>query len=106
MTSAVVPIPPDPGPIRRPQQRNDLTEISITQPDGPSFEVDGYQVKWHDWELQIGFAQRDGLVLYDIGIHDQGRLRPIMKRASMAEMVVPYGDPRAASFRRNAFDTG
>jgi primary-amine oxidase len=102
----VVPIPPDPGPIQRPQQRNDLTEISITQPDGASFEVDGYQVKWHDWELQIGFAQRDGLVLYDIGIRDQGRLRPIMKRASMAEMVVPYGDPRAASFRRNAFDTG
>ena len=102
----VVPIPPDPGPIRRLEQRDDLTEIEITQPDGPSFEVDGYQVKWHDWELQVGFAQRDGLVLYDIGIRDQGRLRPLMKRASMAEMVVPYGDPRAANFRRNAFDTG
>ena len=102
----VVPIPPDPGPIRRAQQRDDLTEISITQPDGASFEVDGYHVKWGNWEMQVGFAQRDGLVLYDIGIHDQGRLRPIMKRASMAEMVVPYGDPRAANFRRNAFDTG
>jgi len=101
-----VPIPPDPGPIRRPQQRDDLKEISITQPEGPSFEVDGYQVKWHDWELQVGFAQRDGLVLYDIGFNDKGRLRPIMKRASMAEMVVPYGDPRGANFRRNAFDTG
>jgi primary-amine oxidase len=102
----VVPIPPDPGPIRRPQQRQDLKDISITQPDGPSFEVDGYHVKWHDWELQIGFAQRDGLVLYDIGFNDKGRLRPIMKRAAMAEMVVPYGDPRGANFRRNAFDTG
>ncbi|TNF90300.1 MAG: primary-amine oxidase, partial [Gammaproteobacteria bacterium] len=102
----VVPIPPDPGPIRRPEQRGDLREISITQPDGPSFEVDGFRVKWHDWEMQIGFAQRDGLVLYDIGFHDQGRLRPIMKRAAMAEMVVPYGDPRRANFRRNAFDTG
>ena len=66
----VVPIPPDPGPIRRPQQRDDLREIAITQPDGPSFTVDGYKVRWHDWELQVGFAQRDGLVLYDIGIHD------------------------------------
>ena len=102
----VVPIPPDPGPIRRENQRDDLTEISITQPDGPSFEVDGYHVRWHDWELQVGYAQRDGLVLYDIGIHDQGRLRPIMKRVSMAEMVVPYGDPRGAAYRRNAFDTG
>ena len=102
----VVPIPPDPGPIRRAEQRQDLTEISITQPDGPSFEVDGYHVKWHDWELQVGFAQRDGLVLYDIGINDGGRLRPLMKRASMSEMVVPYGDPRGGNFRRNAFDTG
>ncbi len=102
----VVPIPPDPGPIRRDAQRDDLTEIAITQPDGPSFRVDGYHVRWHDWDLQIGYAQRDGLVLYDIGIHDQGRLRPIMKRASLAEMVVPYGDPRDGHFRRNAFDTG
>ena len=36
----------------------------------------------------------------------RAKLRPLMKRASMAEMVVPYGDPRGASFRRNAFDTG
>ena len=102
----VVPIPPDPGPIRRPQQRTDLTEIVITQPDGPSFEVDGYQVKWQNWQLQVGFSQREGLVLHDIGINDNGGLRSIMKRASMAEMVVPYGDPRPGSFRRNAFDTG
>ena len=29
-----------------------------------------------------------------------------MHRASMAEMVVPYGDPTGGYFRRNAFDTG
>ncbi len=57
-------------------------------------------------ELQVGYAQRDGLVLHDIGINDKGRLRLVMKRASMAEMVVPYDDPRGANFRRNAFDTG
>ncbi len=102
----VVPIPPDPGPIKRPEKRQDLKPIDITQPEGPSFEVDGYHVKWHDWEVQVGFSQRDGLVLYDIGYHDKGELRPIIKRASMAEMVVPYGDPRGANFRRNAFDTG
>jgi len=102
----VIAIPPDPGPIRRSQQRDDLTEIMITQPDGPSFEVDGYQVKWHDWQFEVGFAQRDGLIFHNIGIHDNGRFRSIMNRASMGEMVVPYGDPRPGSFRRNAFDTG
>lgn len=101
-----LPLPPDPGPIHRGGARRDLEEISITQPQGPSFEVDGYRVKWHDWELEVGYAQRDGLVLHDIGFRDHGRLRPIMNRASLAEMVVPYGDPRGANFRRNAFDTG
>jgi primary-amine oxidase len=102
----VVPVPPDPGPIGRDHEREDLREIAITQPEGPSFSVDGYKVKWHNWEVEIGFSQREGLVLYDIGYRDKNRLRSIMKRASMAEMVVPYGDPRYNNFRRNAFDTG
>ena len=102
----VVPVPPDPGPIRRDEQRSDLKEISITQPDGPGFIVDGYQVSWHNWQVQVGYSIREGLILYDIGYRDKGKLRPIMHRASMAEMVIPYGDPRGANFRRNAFDTG
>jgi primary-amine oxidase len=101
-----LPLPPDPGPIRRQQQRADLREISITQPQGPSFEIDGYRVGWQNWDLQIGFTQREGLVLHDIGFYDRERRRSIMRRASMAEMVVPYGDPRSGNFRRNAFDSG
>ena len=40
-----------------------------------------------------------------IGYEDEGKLRPIMHRASMAEMVVPTAT-RGGAFRRNAFDTG
>ena len=101
-----VPIPPDPGPIIRDQQRDDLKKIDITQSDGASFTVDDYQVTWQNWSVDIGYSVREGLILYNIGYKDKGRLRPIMHRASMAEMVVPYGDPRHASFRRNAFDVG
>ena len=101
-----VPIPPDPGPIIRDQQRDDLKKIDITQPDGPSFSVDDYHVNWQNWSIDIGYSVREGLILFNIGYEDKGRLRPIMHRASMAEMVVPYGDPRHASFRRNAFDVG
>jgi primary-amine oxidase len=102
----VVPLPPDPGPIRRDNPRPDLKEISITQPEGPSFDVDGYAVRWQKWHVRIGYSLREGLVLHDIGYEDKGCVRPIMKRASMAEMVVPYGDPSGGNFRRNAFDTG
>ena len=103
----VVPLPPDTSSIRPTRDlRTDLKKIDITQPDGPSFEVDGFHVKWQRWHVRVGYNLREGLVLHDIAYEDAGRLRPIMHRASMAEMVVPYGDPTPGNFRRNAFDTG
>ncbi|MEO1142212.1 MAG: primary-amine oxidase, partial [Pseudomonadota bacterium] len=102
-----VPLPPDTKSLRPTEGlRDDIKRLEITQPDGPSFHVDGYAVEWQRWHVRIGFNQREGLVLHNIGYEDQGRLRPIMRRASMAEMVVPYGDPTGGNYRRNAFDTG
>jgi primary-amine oxidase len=102
----VVPIPPESTPIGVGDTRKDLKPLVITQPEGPSFTVEGNLVKWQKWQFRVGFHPRDGLILHTIGYEDAGRLRPIMHRASMAEMVVPYGDPRGGAFRRNAFDTG
>ncbi len=103
----VIPLPPDTAAIR-PEEglRTDIRPLEITQPEGPSFEVDGYAVRWQKWRVRIGFNVREGLVLHEIGYEDGGRLRPIMHRASMAEMVVPYANPMGGQFRRNAFDTG
>lgn len=101
-----VPLPPEGQPIRLAETRGDVKPLAITQPEGPSFSVDGHQVHWQKWRLRVGFHVRDGLVLHEIGYEDKGRVRPIMHRASMAEMVVPYGDPAGGNFRRNAFDTG
>jgi len=103
----IVPLPDDTSPIRLKEGlRTDLKPLEITQPEGPSFEVDGYGVAWQKWRIRVGYNLREGLVLHQIGYEDKGRLRPIMHRASMAEMVVPYGDPTPGNFRRNAFDTG
>ncbi len=71
-----------------------MKPLVITQPEGPSFTVEGNLVRWQKWQFRVGFHVRDGLILHMIGYEDEGRLRPIMHRASMAEMVVPYGDPR------------
>src|SRR5215469_16385503 len=49
---------------------------------------------------------REGLVIHTVTYEDQGRERPILYRASVADMVVPYGDPRPTYFHRNAFDVG
>ncbi len=86
--------------------RTDLKPIEIHQPDGPSFEVDGHDVRWQKWHFRVGFTPREGLVLHTVSYTDQGRERTILYRASLADMVVPYGDPRPAYFRRNAFDIG
>src|SRR6266699_1299280 len=104
-----IPIPPEPGnygPDSAGPLRNDLKPVEIAQPDGPSFQVDGHEVCWQKWRFRLGFTPREGLVLYTVGYEDQGRVRPILYRASLAEMVVPYGDPSPNQCRKNAFDVG
>ena len=105
----VVPLPPQSGNWCRSYQkefRKDLRPLEIVQSDGPSFAVDGYEVAWQKWKFRIGFTPREGLVLHDVSYHDAGRQRPILYRAAICEMVVPYGDPAEKYFRKNAFDIG
>ena len=86
--------------------RRDIKPLDIVQPDGPSFEVDGYQVRWQNWSFVIGFNAREGLTLHHLRYRDQGRERSVIYRASLTEMVVPYGDPAETQRRKNAFDVG
>ena len=87
-------------------ERSGLKPIEIRQPDGPSFELRGHELSWQKWRLRIGFTPREGLVIHTVTYEDQGRARPVLYRASVADMVVPYGDPRPTYFHRNAFDVG
>jgi primary-amine oxidase len=104
----VVPLPPEEANYspEKAGTRTDLKPIEIHQPEGASFVVDGHDVRWQKWHFRVGFTPREGLVLHTITYDDQGRERPILYRASLVDMVVPYGDPRPAYFRRNAFDVG
>jgi primary-amine oxidase len=86
--------------------RADIKPLEITQPAGPSFEVTGNQVRWQNWAFVIGFNAREGLVLHNLRYNDKGRERSILYRASLSEMVVPYGDPGPTQVRKNAFDAG
>jgi len=86
--------------------RTGLKPIEVVQPEGPSFTVDGWAVDWCGWKFRIGFTPREGLVLHDIKIRDGAAWRSVLKRASLAEMVVPYGHPSGVHPRKNAFDCG
>jgi primary-amine oxidase len=86
--------------------RTDIKPLLITQPEGPSFDVEGYQVSWQKWSFVIGFTGREGLIINNLCYSDQGRKRSVLYRGSLSEMVVPYGDPAPQQARKNAFDAG
>ena len=103
------PLPPLPGNYaanRVSPLRDGIKPLEIVQPDGPSFEVEGNTVRWQNWSLVVGFSAREGLTLHHVRYRDGERDRSILYRASLTEMVVPYGDPSPTQFRKNAFDVG
>ncbi len=104
-----LPLPPEAGNYaadRMTSFRTDIKPLEIIQPEGPSFEVNGYEVSWQKWNFVIGFNPREGLTLHDLSYQDNGEKRSILYRTSLSEMVVPYGDPTETQNRKNAFDTG
>ena len=92
--------------VRGTQERTDLMPLEISQPDGVSFTVDGYELRWQNWSMRLGFNYREGPVIYQVAFDDQGTRRDIAYRMSFAEMVVPYRDPGFDHYRRTAFDIG
>ena len=103
--TGVVPIPPEPGnydPASVGPLRTDLKPVAITQPEGPSFQLDGNEVGWQRWRLRFSVHPVEGLVLHTISYDG----RSILHRASIAEMVVPYAGTTAGHWWKNAFDVG
>ncbi|WP_309131766.1 primary-amine oxidase [Brevibacterium sp.] len=86
--------------------RTSLKPIEITQPEGPSFSVDGSQVQWENWKFRVGFNQQEGLVLNRITFTDGEADRSVAHRASVPEMVVPYGDNSTSRYWISYFDAG
>ncbi len=105
----IVPIPKTPRNYNREAlgtPRQDVKPLDIVQKDGPGFSVEGWKVSWQNWSLRVGWTAREGLVLHQIAFRDGKRDRPIIYRASITDMVVPYADPTANHFWKSAFDAG
>jgi primary-amine oxidase len=99
----VVAIPPTAGDYyERTPERDDLKPLEIIQPEGPSFTLDGHALRWLNWSLHVGFTPREGIVLHQLAWDG----RPILHRASLSEMWVPYGDPALVHRIKQVFDEG
>jgi len=82
--------------------RTSLKPISITQPEGVSFTLEDHVLEWEGWSIRVGFNGREGLTLHDVRVDG----RKVLHRASVSEMVVPYGDPTPMHGWQNYFDAG
>ncbi|UOQ46630.1 primary-amine oxidase [Gracilibacillus caseinilyticus] len=105
----VIPLPPNDGKYTTDgveKLRDDIKPLDIIQPEGPSFTTNGHEIDWQKWKIRFGFNPREGLVLHTVSYNDDGVERPVLYRASLSEMVVPYGDPGDPVNRNNAFDVG
>jgi primary-amine oxidase len=80
--------------------------LVISQPGGASFTIGGQEVRWQKWHFRYTMHPREGLVLQNVGYDDEGRVRPILYRAALSEMAVPYGDTDVNWRWRSAFDVG
>ncbi len=104
--AGIHPVPTESGnyddPIVSGPPRTTQRPIRITQPEGSSLTLDDNLLTWERWALRVGFDAREGLTLHQISFDS----RPIVYRASIAEMVVPYADPSPVRSWQNYFDTG
>ncbi|KAL5521964.1 AMO1 [Sanghuangporus sanghuang] len=86
--------------------RDDIKPLHIIQPESVSFKMNGHELEWQKWKMHIAFHHREGIVISTVTYNDEGTLRPVFYRLSLAEMVVPYAAPEFPHPRKFAFDTG
>ena len=60
---------------------------------GRNFKISGTQLDWGNWRFNFSINPRRGLEIYNVRYLDEGRERSILYRASLSEIVTPYGDP-------------
>lgn len=94
------------------RERQGRKPLEIVQPEGVGFTLDGYELRWQNWQMRLGFNHREGPVIHNVryvdGTDGEGRprVRSVADRLSLAEMVVPYRDPSPDHVSRTAFDVG
>lgn len=80
--------------------------ITVQQPLGPGFRLEGQTVSWQKWNFHFRIDRRAGLVLNNVGYQDGDRLRSILYEASLSEIFVPYMDPGEDWYAKSFFDSG
>lgn len=105
----VAPIPAGPVDFDRDslgEPRADPAPITLAQPGGPGYRLDGHQVSWQNWSFHWRIDPRLGSVLSQVRYRDGDRDRAVLYQASLSEMFVPYTDPGPGWYFRGYMDAG
>jgi primary-amine oxidase len=80
--------------------------ISMEQPLGPGFEMDGHTVRWQKWTFHHRMDPRVGTVVSRVRYDDGDRARSVLYQGHLSEIFVPYMDPAAPFYAYNFLDAG
>ena len=58
--------------------------LDITQPEGPSFSVDGNTVEWQKWKMTVGFNHREDVERPESGVGHRVQAHSVHTRAGAA----------------------
>ncbi|KAF9602705.1 hypothetical protein IFM89_030593 [Coptis chinensis] len=92
----------------KPLNMDPVNPISMEQPRGPSFKVDGHLVKWANWEFHLKPDPRAGVIISQAMVRDSesGKLRRVMYKGFSSELFVPYMDPSEGWYFKTYMDAG
>lgn len=82
------------------------TPLSLEQPLGPAFRVDGQRVSWQNWRFHFRIDARRGVVISEVRYQDGERLRGVLYEAGLSELFVPYMDPAIGWYNLTFLDLG
>jgi len=109
MDDEVIPLAPDAGefgPDVIGPPREVPSPMSVDQPLGPGYEVDGKQISWQNWRFHFRIDPRRGLVVSLVRWAEEGRERMVMYQGSVSELFVPYSSPEEPWSYQSYFDLG
>src|SRR5882672_5958287 len=86
-------------------RREALKPLVTMQPQGANFVVRDHEVVWDRWRFRYSMHPREGLVLHKVGWEEApGKVRSILYRASLSDLLAPYADTDPAWSWRAFFD--
>ena len=78
----------------------------VSQPLGPSFQVNDGEVTWQNWRFRFRLDSRNGVILNLVRVDDRGRLRSVLYEGMVSELFVPYMDATRGWSTRMFVDSG